>query len=313
MLDVVKQLSHKHCVRTIILLWNVSSLPYNELHRICTARVVGRGENHQSLRPSETREHENIVGRFISEYQPFDNGSFNYVVDIDIKDEPLVALEKITAKLCDLLEIPPPDREELEASLDRAKNYKISFRKEHDRSSGVRTIQPRYYGVALEIDLANFLGEFYAKNPNVDRSLFDKLVSANGVERRPHVTLVHNKEVTSEAPDKRELWEKSKSLAEEDKVVEVKLGPRIFWDERVLAIEASPIALFSDDIHKAAADKRYAHHVTVGTADAEVRPVEGKLILEAFLDGKEESAQGGRIHFAEIGETVTVKGRVRGL
>jgi tRNA ligase len=316
--DIAKQLAPRYRVRTVALVWDILSLPQNELHRICTDRIVSRGDNHQSLRPSETREHEGVVDFFISDYQAFDpafnkgDGSLDQVIDINVEHDPLTALGNVTSRLCELLEMVAPDREELEAALDRAKNFKASIRKNMDYTPGGRGGQKaRYYGVALEVDLTALLRDFYSKHPDVDRTLFDELVSKNRVERRPHVTLVHSKEVTSEASDKRDLWERCRSLAEQNLVVEVSLGPRLVWDDRVLSIQVESIK--PADLFEKAHVK--SHHVTVGTVKEDIRPVEGKLILEALLDGKErQSEEGGPIRFAEFAAgTARVSGRVRGL
>ncbi|KAK4057376.1 tRNA ligase [Microbotryomycetes sp. JL221] len=100
--------------------------------------------------------------------------------------------------------------------------------------------------------------------------------------------------------------------------VNVTLGPRIVWDKRAMTIEVSAFEPINDDQAKQGeiempgqGESRHAH-VTVGTRDDNIRPVEGKWLLESLIKGDNRTRDGGQIHCIEM-EPVKVKGTLAGL
>jgi tRNA ligase len=76
--------------RLIAMVWPMSKHPQNEIQRICLDRITGRGENHQSLRPVKTGEHEIILMRFFGQMDTFDpafnpcDGPFDEIIEMDV-------------------------------------------------------------------------------------------------------------------------------------------------------------------------------------------------------------------------------------
>ncbi|KAM0786912.1 hypothetical protein ACM66B_002336 [Microbotryomycetes sp. NB124-2] len=191
---------------------------------------------------------------------------------------------------------------------------------------------------------------------------FSYLLKHDRVEKNPHVTLVHENEIKDSTASKivekaatnfaavtgsvtatpaplqldeaarqrkQALWDRFSNmikLAEQrgsqSLDVDVTLGPRIAWDQRVMTIEVSALSKSTTSVPGSVAEKeeiempgqgddRHAH-VTVGTRDDKIRPVEGKWLLEALIRGERQTRNGGEIRFVEI-EPIKVKGHLAGL
>jgi tRNA ligase len=216
----------------------------------------------------------------------------------------------------------------MQIAVAKAKGYKPSVYKEmnlegFDKSKGIR-----YYGIAVEADLPNLLEGYFSEHPE-HRSLYDQLKASKRIETRPHVTLVHEKERNAETTDEassssgtefaRMLWDKCETLTQRwgTAAVDVKLtlGPLLCWDSRVMSIQVSHVeysgaGLKREDMPND--DRKGSYHITIGTLSSEIRPVEGKLLLESATQGEIESAEGGVIVTAQV-PCVEVTGRIRGL
>lgn len=299
----------------IALCWDVDKVPGNVLQRICSDRILVRGENHQSLRADEeSKVHELILQRFVNQYQPFDqalngdsDGAYDEVVHINPELSKLEMLHAIIDSLVPLLALKRPSNEDIANALEKAEAYKPSLRKDQLED----TYKIRYYGIALEIDLRCFLQPFCDNQTH----LLAELIKRDRVEKKPHITIVHEKEVTNtELPETeqqvfKQLWKNCQLLALKNQDVNVVLGPRLMWDRRVMCLEMSnlePADRFGD------ANRMKAFHVTIGTASADINGVEGKWLMEAVQKGETQSKAGGDIAVLDIG-THSAQGRVRGL
>ena len=310
--------------RLVALVWDVAAVPQDEFHRLASARIVQRGENHQSLRPERTPEgveaHEFILWRFLKDFQHFDpalsaeDNAFDEVIEMNVKSTPKEALRSVVQRLRGFYpEIQEPTEERLEAALEEVKRYKAGVRKKMtlDQKTGSA---PRYFAVAIPLDLRDYVEEALREHPNVDRSLFDRLVSGNRFTTVPHMTLLHSQDVNkTESPEEKKekeaMWEHYRSTAASTKAgeanVEVELGPRLVWNERVMAAEVSSVG--PEEIVRWKGRK--AAHVTIGTIKEDVRPIEGKHILEKVLSGE---TKGKEIQVLEI-PVQRVKGVIKGL
>lgn len=130
---------------------------------------------------------------------------------------------------------------------------------------------------------------------------------------------------------KKALWDRYADLVKKADTagastldVSVTLGPKIAWDSRAMAIEVSQLKGGSFEIEMPSealqygsggdGDRRIPHaHVTVGTKEDKIRPVEGKWLLEAVLKGEKTTKEGGEITIVDMGKTVTVTGSLAGL
>lgn len=379
----------KEPVRLVAIVWPLTKLPQNEIHRICSDRIVGRGENHQSLRPLKTGEHEIILMRFFSQTEPFDlafntssDSHFHEVIEMDVSWDFRRSLEYVIERLCDVGDVKGvnarPTSQEIDAAVEKALGYKPSLYKEM-KVEGLDPKQkgkgPRYYGIAVEVDLPKLLEKIFhapaaassdshaasGSLPSVDRlrfkvetqsgggsleagrKFFDDLKTKDRIEKRPHVTLIHESELkprkvdvdgnppssTGEASggeaEKKEvelckaLWDKCKAAASrwgtETIEVTLTLGPLLVWDGRAMSIQVSHVEyggvnVRTDDMPSD--DRKDSYHITVGTLSQDIRPIEGRWLMESALKGERESKAGLPLTQVRM-ETVQVKGRIKGL
>lgn len=342
MVDIAKK--SQETIRLVAIVWPLSRLPHNEIHRICLDRIVQRGENHQSLRPVETGEHELILTRFFGQTDPFDpalNGCdspFDEIIEMDISWDLEKALEYVVESLVKIdsqkgrikgLDGKRPSKEDIQQALVKSKAYKPSVYKEMSLDGLDKAKSIRYYGIAVEVDLPSVLERFFTEQAkDLDRTTFDKLKEKNRVDKKPHVTLVHSAELaakegeeekTEEIAFAKKLWEKCETITKRwgSDTIDVKLtlGPLLCWDSRAMSIQVSHVeysgaGVKAEDVPSD--ERKDSYHITVGTLDNEIRPIEGKWLLEAAMRGETESKAGETISIVHM-PTKEVTGRIRGL
>lgn len=340
LVSLAESLYPAHTVRLVALVWptNSETLPRDKFHALCASRIVDRGQNHQTLRAGE--QHEQIIWQFLGQHEPFDaevnaaDSKFDHIVEMQAEwsqeealQQCLVALAKIDGLLPAETQIPLP-REQVADAIAYAKGWTPSVRKETVSLSHPKTRQKtaaaRYYGISVEVDLEKVVGEHLSANEKQDpKSLWSVLVKSSRVERHPHVTLVHRNEL--ESPDdsvraqKQAQWDHYAHLIEQASKkdgavtsleVEITLGPRLAWDGRAMSIEVSALRAKSAASITLAEDR--GAHITVGTRASDIRPVEGRWLMEAVMDGKKTTAAGGNIHVVTI-DCIEVSGKLAGL
>ncbi|GAA5900734.1 tRNA ligase [Sporobolomyces salmoneus] len=337
------------------------SLPRDKFHSLMSSRIVSRGENHQSLRAGTEHEAAiwQFLGQH-EEFDPVSNatsdGKFDFVVEIKPEATREEALEYLVKELEKVqgMGIEDPGEEKRREAIEWAKGYKVEKKKEVGESTGSaikkrsppKNVKPRYYGLSVDVDLKELVEKHLPKpregETTTPTTLWTELVKSHRVETSPHVTLVHQLELQSPDPvfqsAKQSLWNKyerlvqlasssSESATEDDRKkklleVEVTLGPKLVWNDRVMSIQVSSLRQLHpstksdndkeeedlEDESISLVDDR-SSHITIGTRSSDIRPVEGKFLMEkALLEG---GAKEG-IEEIEIGE-VKVKARLAGL
>ncbi|GAA5899650.1 hypothetical protein JCM8208_000617 [Rhodotorula glutinis] len=352
LVQLAASLDPQHKVRLVALVWptNSTSLPRDKFHSLCASRIVERGQNHQTLRAGD--EHEDVIWKFLGQHEPFDDtanvadSKFDEVVEMKAEWAQGEALERAVEALGKIDGVLPVDKQaplpkvKVDEAVAFAKSWTTTIRKEATPAAAqkprAKASAARYYGIAADVDLAHIVEAHLPAAAKSDRDgLWPALVKALRVERKPHVTLVHRNELEHAdevvRADKMALWTRYEALVEAavknpDAVarldVELTLGPRLVWDSRAMAIEVSglvstapPSSSSSDGAparpevelpdHKSA-------HITVGTRSSDIRPVEGKFLMQAAVQGATTTKDGGEIHEVRIGE-VKVPGRLAGL
>lgn len=359
LVDSSTSLNPKQHVRLIALVWNLDSptLPRDKVHAICASRIVSRGQNHQTLRAGEG--HESAIWQFFAQYEEFDqvtnseDSRFNEVIEMRLEWDQKETLVKTLDRLVERLGIEKPSEEKIEEALQFARDYTPTIKKEISAAKLAKALAPRYYGIAVEQDLPSLLNPYFLDNSlkikGLNIALYSHLHLAKRIELNPHITLVHEVELTNPdkifAAKKQILWDHYASLisnaateGSESLVVDIELGPRIFWDKRVMSIEVSKITSASQPKSLAVVEGGEAvvqekevagmkkdvgaipyleegkgsAHITVGTIETSIRPVEGKLIVKAWEDGKKTTVDGGKIMIMDIG-IIKCKGKVMGM
>lgn len=267
--------------------------------------------------------HESAIWQFLGQHEAFepavnkDDGAFDEVIVMRTEWSREEALEAVVARMVEILEIERPSEDKVVEALEFARAYKPTVFKAAAPEKIKEALGPRYYGISVEANLDALLATLF---PDDSPSLFDTLRSTKRIEPSPHITLVHSIELRAEdlelRQSRQEFWDRYASLVEnaaqdgsDSLAVEVTLGPKVVWDSRAMAIEVSGlVSLAGKDIEL----PKGGAHVTVGTLDPLVRPVEGKWLLDAVGRGEEETKEGGRIEVREM-ERVVCRGRLAGL
>ncbi|GAA5984590.1 hypothetical protein JCM10908_003413 [Rhodotorula pacifica] len=340
LVSLAEALYPAHTVRLVALVWptNSDTLPRDKFHALCASRIVERGQNHQTLRAGE--QHEQIIWKFLGQHEPFDvevnaaDSKFDHVIEMHAEWNQDEALERCLAELAKIDGLLPPDtalplpREQVAEAVAYARSWKPSVRKEAPATPQPKprqkTAAARYYGISVDVDLETLAAKHLPISVKDDpKSTWNALVKSSRLERHPHVTLVHRNELESSEESvrvkKQSQWDRYAQLVEDASKegasqaaleVEVTLGPRLAWDGRAMSIEVSALEAKSDSAITLAGDR--GAHITLGTRASDIRPVEGRWLMEAVMDGKKKTAAGGEIHIIEI-ECVKVNGRLAGL
>ncbi|BGP19484.1 hypothetical protein JCM10213_006304 [Rhodosporidiobolus nylandii] len=340
-------------VRLVALVWptNTDSLPRDKFHALCSSRIVVRGENHQTLRAGE--HHEQVIWQFLGQNEPFEpdgnasDAKFDHVIEMRAewtKEEALQhaveELSKIDGVLPAGTPVPLPQAK-VEEAIEYQRGWSTSIRKEmtpQQQKQAAKAAAARYYGLSVDLDVKAFVEQHLPQKEKDDpSSLWSSLVKSSRVERKPHVTLVHRTELESKDADfrkeKQALWDRYARLVEdaathgpdaaanvaakEKLEVELTLGPKLVWDGRAMSLEISALECKAPAEKGAQpliqlAQKRSAH-ITVGTKASDIRPVEGKFLMELAAKGAEESPEGGKIHVVTLSCVKKVPARLAGL
>jgi tRNA ligase len=317
-------------VRFIGIKWNVDDLPYHRVLRVCSERVVKRGDNHQTLRPDLTieAEHEAIVGQFLRNFKQPDADDFEKLIPVEVTDDSRVVLEKVVDGIIELIGLTKPSEEELDEALKVAAEYKTKT-PYHAPAKISRAI--RYFGLAPEIDLSELVSTILAQSPNATaESLFTDIKSNYRITAKPHVTLSHEKNVESERErlpngPHQKCWDQCKLLAADSAASMYKYNiTHLVWDDRAMSLIIDALHPCDEATVQLEVPEDYAKHlhITVGTRSEEISAFESRGIVavaqegiakgEDIGEGQEAVEGGGKVRWMKV-EGLSGEGRVRGM
>ena len=306
-------------VRLLALNWNLEKPPAM-VHRLCADRVFSRGENHQTLRADTVAKyHEDVVWQFIREREELAINEVDDIIDMEVEDTAEAALTRVVDGCVQILGYEKPSQESIDEAVRVAREY-VPKAKKAD-AKGKKAPEPRYYGILPEIDLLDVISTRLdeAEDVPVNGKAFWRALVGNGrVTNRPHVTFVHQKNL----PGQEELWERCRAihLMSDPPFFSFRLG-HLLWNDRVMALTVEEFSLAAPDdsadahagqeghvfVSQLHEDIRNVLHITVGTADCNIQPVEAKALVEAWRKGDRVG-----IGSLEI-EGFSAKGRIKGL
>jgi tRNA ligase len=239
------------------------------------------------------------------------------------------------------LGIKAPSEDKLNAALNDIAGYKPSVKKD---LQGRKTVEPRYYGLSLELDLAEMVQHIIAAAKDAKpedsasaQEFLDGLIADARVVARPHITIVHEKSVAAEkeaSPSSQEdgpqarLWNTCASFRG------LPSPPRfdfsmvsLLWDERVMTLVVDDVrphdkvssTAAAGETTKNAADietalcneLKHVLHVTVGTREESIAPFEARALVERWRQEKAGGSESSVKHL-DI-EGVVECGRVLGM
>ncbi|KAK7469244.1 tRNA ligase [Stygiomarasmius scandens] len=331
--EAVAALEPAQNVRLLALSYPIASLPQSTLIRVCGDRVTIRGDNHQTLRADKSgaKSHEEVVWGFITSFEDLAMDEVDEVIEMDLEQSIEDGLKHAVRELCRILGLKEPSDEKLKEGLDVARGYKPTTIKSDDKvkkAKGKKATGVRYFALLPEVDVLPILEHTFKEVEEQGSEFFEQLKNASRVTKRPHITLVHRKSLSNEADEDgtnndRALWDRSEILhgMEIPPDFELKLT-NVLWDGRVMAIVVDDLKVqnpTSDEGHKGVefvrelpSDVRDRLHITVGTLNDSIPPVEAKALVERWKGGETEGILEAKLK-GEGGEDLVVVGRVKGM
>jgi len=291
--DAVKRIRPQP--QLVALNWSFANTPKTTVHRITCDRILGRGENHQTLRPTDLANYEEIVWRFIKETEELDENEVDDVIEMEVEESIEDALARAVNGVVDVLGIEKPTDEQMGEALRKSIEYQNNARKETGGSSKgkekerpkEKTIAPRYYGILPEIDLEAVMGQVLgAEDAHEDaKRMWELLQRKKRVTAMPHITITHIKSKDTELA----LWNASDLLLKEaaQPMFGLEFG-HLVWNDRVMALTVENLSVkegnaieVGNEWLKVLGDGpvRARLHVTVGTANPSIPPVEAKDLV----------------------------------
>jgi tRNA ligase len=319
-------------VRLLALNWSLD-LPFAEIHRICSDRILARGTNHQSLPGDATsKAHEDVVWQFLQQAEPLDEDEADATIEMDLCEDLEHALARAIDGVVRELGLPRPDIERVGVALAKARAYEPALKGVKQAAAKAPSL-PRYFALLAEINLVDVLDAHISSGvngrgeatPAAVREFWEAIKGptdgrrGSRVARRPHVTIVHSKHRHQEERELESvvLWERCVALhaLSSPPIFRARLG-HVVANERIMAATIEDLGVDDPEedagqegavfVSQLDAGLRQRLHVTIGTRDESVSAVEAGALVEGFKKG-EKGMESVPL------EGVYIKGRIKGL
>ena len=153
-----------------------------------------------------------------------------------------------------------------------------------------KVVAPRYYAILPKVDLEAVMGDILSAEdtPKGAKKMWGLLKGKKRFTARPHITITHMKSKDTELA----LWNASAQLLKKGTrpMFTLEFG-HLIWNDRVMALTVENLSVKEDSATKAGKEwlnvlrdgpVRARLHITVGTADPSIPPVEAKLLVEKW-------------------------------
>jgi tRNA ligase len=303
-------------VRLLALNWSLDQPPAT-IHRICGDRVQERGDNHQTLRADmSSKSHEEIIWMFINSTQELTPNEVDNVVEMELGESMEDSVKRAVEGCVAVMGLEMPSDEKIQEGLNVVRGYAPTVKKPDD-PKGKKKLDVRYYGLLAEVDLKDILDRAFANEPQTNKDFWIQLKTDRRVTKRPHVTIVHRNSIDTE----RELWDRCTALYEKSTTTPPLFKgtlSNLLWNDRVMAITledfhvdttASPESQEGGEFVSQLPDEVRARlHITVGTGNGKILPVEAKTMVQQWRRGEELD----KIKSIKLDNRI-VYGRIKGL
>ena len=324
-------------VRLLALNWPLDQPPAT-IHRICGDRVLQRGDNHQSLRgDSLSKSHEEVIWMFINSTQALAPVPYEVddIVEMKLGESLEDAVKRAVEGCVAVMGLEMPSDEKIQEALDVVRGYAPKGKKADDPKDK-KKLKPTYYGLLPEIDLEELLDGALANKDQSVNNFWKRLKTNHRVTKRPHVTIIHKSSIDTE----RDLWDRCTALYQMSTGVPLFKGTLrdVVWDGRVMAITVEHFDVVVDEgaagagagaegssssgseskndeqgrefVSNLPDNVRSRLHITVGTSNDGIKPVEAKSMIERWRGG-----EGGdtNIKSIKLDDDKVVYGRIKGL
>ena len=317
------------------------------IRQVTQDRIFARGDNHQTIQAGTKSKPEiiGIMEGFLNRFEPVNihsdpDDAFDNVIDLDVASSSRENLETVVANLHAMypkLVKTLPSRDELDEAVDAAlSDYKPDIK--HDLSfKGNKKAKPNqpngaqaqqngqvqnppaklpkleYFAIKLPTnEILSALDKIFNNLPPEKAKMYRHLQQSRRLQPSFHVTLMHRASISSNP----ELWSHlttihANALSQQSKdplanspdppigKCRVRLE-RVVWDDRVMCI----VVRLLDEGWETA---NSIAHVTVGTANQDIKPKESNDLLQKWLESGTETGIGER----EVDGHVEVHGTVK--
>ncbi|KAG6009484.1 hypothetical protein E4U43_008711 [Claviceps pusilla] len=290
-----------------------------KIRNITRARVLARGDNHQTIRAASDKDKfigvmEGFIKRFES-CTPYTipDSWFDVVIDLDAQNSTRQNLETTIYTLHQhfphLIER-VPDSEQYEAAMKAALDYRPTFQHSiPDRSLGNKRVKKLEY-VSVDVasnELNDILEKAFGECPPHISRFYMQLKETRRIQPKFHVTLIHRASST----ERHDLWQKYVQIWESCGCSDRELGrcdvmlERVVFDDRIMALV---VRLLDDTTTWECANQ--VSHITVGTRDSSIKPKESNDLLNRWIN---EGPNGKDVMEMFLEDRPILKGVVKGV
>ncbi|OJD13025.1 hypothetical protein ACJ73_09256 [Blastomyces percursus] len=293
----------------------------NDIRKVTQARVLERGDNHQTIQAS-SKDRDSVIAimeGFLSRFEAIDtdrepDDGFDEVIDLDVTASSRENLEKVVSAIHSsfpkLMEGKLPTSSDLDNAIDEAmKNYKVDTKHDLRFSSNNRFSKPAareapdqlvrridYFNISFNTNQITTLHSslFPPSTPPEKMKLYNHLKNSRRIQPSFHVTLIHR----ASQPTHPDIWtyyanlykaaiQKQQPNPLNGYVLETPtLGSTRVRVERLVWDDR--IMAFVARIVPAEGDSwpcaNEIPHITIGTAAPEVKPKETNDLLKRWLE-----------------------------
>ncbi|BFZ64864.1 tRNA ligase [Saitoella coloradoensis] len=260
---------------------------HKKILEVTAARVFARGDNHQAIQAaSDSRENVmNVMKEFLHRYESVNmeregDDEFEALINLDVAADTKTNLKKVIKKL---LEYDPsvvlhmPGEKEIDAAIKWALEEYSPTNKKVVKAPKPKPI--KYYGAFIKDDIPRIIEHVMEEQPEKVRQFWEHMKRNKRIQDAFHITLIH----TNSSKTHSNMWKWYTEAATKFsngiiKAVDVHLDSLV-WNERVMAIVVR--------VHQDAGLEHVNKvlHITIGTAEEDIRPVEANMLLEERASG----------------------------
>jgi tRNA ligase len=254
---------------------------------------------------------------FIEKTEGLAENEVDEIIEMDIAEDIEDGLSRAVGGLVRIIGLERPSDEMVGEALTLARTYKPrspkqgvieqsvkagkTAEKEASEKQRAPAKPPRYFGLLPEVDLDTIVGARLAEAdaPAQAKAFWDEFRNNGRVTRRPQVTLVHSKCL----PQEQSLWDRCSALhlAGTPPSIIFRLGD-IVCNERIMAavtvddLRISPEGEWADIeagaefLERLPQEVRRRLHITVGTRNKSVNPVEAMAQVKPWRNGEKATS-----------------------
>jgi tRNA ligase len=274
---------------------------------MCGERIRSRGGNHQTLRPDPDApdEYEKVLWMFIKGTEELEAHEVDDVIEMSISDSIEESVKRAVEGLCKLLPLEKPSEEAIKEAIKHATAYEVPSNKkrvisvpkapsEEPKKNKKDKGPPRYFGLTpYDFDssaIASLMEKVVSENPSdTQLSSLWKKMKTKYVAHAPHVTIVHKNNL-EDGNGERELWDDCMESTTTDTCPEYRMKiTHVVFNDRVAGLVVENLKVdgesTSDPLERLDTTVRDSLHITAGTREGSIRPIEARDLIRAWRKG----------------------------